>query len=793
MDPSLPADFHSGPFLPPSSRVNIHPDTTTSPSTNTNPQTPPDIIESSTSQSPSSAAHTPSTTTKCTSFAVPSSPSSSQPSSAAARYPFLSNPYNGTTPSGKSMSRSTSLSTGTFTLPSESSPISPSTGASSNISQRIPSFSRQRRSTFSSPQPMSKRVQLFWRRLPSLMQEEWNLLVGYGLWFLVVCICGSFLIGMFDLRGFYSSYFCSTYGKCKDFQKNDLQILNVLDFTMPAFGFLFDVFPIFGRFGKPYVFLGTIIMVVGSIVIALDIPSLSYVTQQNVKLYLGFLLLGVGAIIFRVIVNALVVRNGRVLGEKGGNRGFVFVGIADRLGKISAFPFSDFLMSNTVDHNFLPISGVYIGTSALLAALSLLFKDNVKRRMGPIFERAWRLTSSILLNTRVNLPMIYFLSAALLPNNVGTAVDKLWRSRKKYPFNGQTPAYIFQWVFAAHALTFLLYLFLLRPCRNISWRFFMTMIWLGAAFVSLTEQMIVYEAYEALGMSAEMMFFVRFALRSTVNQTRVLAQSIFIGQLCPLDLEASFFASVFCILDTAGTIAQREWTKYVASVFNTDQDPINPSDVQSAAWFRFGMYFALLLLVVLMPADPVMNPYIDMERDVDNVVKPLERGLVSEEDLNLDLNQPASPNSTTTHVNLQLAQMDPSRHSSGSLPMSTHHDASGDPDSIEVVARGELGMDQVVSPQVLPSPQAVGAVWSSGRSVPLPWTSLSSATYPSAMLTNISPLRPNSKNRRPRPRQGFVPSGGLPQPDAWRKTLPPTVPSGTSTGESWPPATSQTR
>ncbi|KAI8800474.1 hypothetical protein BJ742DRAFT_69667 [Cladochytrium replicatum] len=326
---------------------------------------------------------------------------------------------------------------------------------------------------------------------------------------------------------------------------------------MPGFGFLFDVFPIFGRFGKPYVLLGSISMVVGSIVIAFDLSGLNFSIQQSVKLYLGFVLLGVGVIIFRVMVNALVVRNGRVLGEKGGNRGFAFLAIADRLGKITAFPFSDFLKSNTANRNFLPISGVYIGSSAVLVILSTFFNDKVKRRMGLIFERAWRLTSSILLNTRVNLPMIYFLSAALLPNNVGTAVDKLWRSRNKYPFTDQTPAYIFQWVFAAHALTFLLYLFLLRPCRNISWRLFMTMIWLGAAFVSLTEQMIIYEAYEVLGMSSELMFFVRFALRSCVNQTRVLAQSIFIGQLCPLDLEASFFASVFCILDTAGTIAQR--------------------------------------------------------------------------------------------------------------------------------------------------------------------------------------------------------------------------------------------
>ncbi|KAJ3412651.1 hypothetical protein HDV05_000401 [Chytridiales sp. JEL 0842] len=381
-----------------------------------------------------------------------------------------------------------------------------------------------------------------------------------------------------------------------------------------VYGLLFDNVPLFKRNYQPWYFVSAFIGLVSFIL--LGIPGV--VTSEGSAVGLLFLAV-VSQAMTDTIADGMVVKNARMAGAAGGAGLQTFCWIMLFTGRLIGDPTSGAINGKGGTGTRTLMLYVFAPCSLVLVIVSFFFKEPTHdRKFNPtgIIWTIWRLIKGILLNTKVLLPMIWiFLQGALVPD-IEDAYN-FWlvdRPGGGLVIGADTQAYVGAMGSALSIVGLLVFAkwFTRTPFRTFFFWIQIVIGLLGLFDVAL------YKGWNRNIKIDDLTFYVfGSALGSIIGRFSSMPFLIMAAQMCPQDIEATFYATLTSISNAGANVSTR-WGGVLLSALDVDiVDPVSGEvtwdvvNLEKAIWIRFGMVFVPCLLVFLMPNVSAINPHHD--------------------------------------------------------------------------------------------------------------------------------------------------------------------------------------
>ncbi|KAI8611011.1 BT1 family-domain-containing protein [Chytriomyces sp. MP71] len=313
------------------------------------------------------------------------------------------------------------------------------------------------------------------------------------------------------------------------------------------YGLAFDNFPLFGRKDKPWMVVSGVLSFFGFL--ALGAPVL---TPNPDATTVWFFLALMGLAMSDVIADAMVVKEARRAGEVGGANLQSFCWILSSMGGIVGRPLAGFINGEDGSGSRVLLGGVYSALSLLGCAVTLLHRETRVKEgwsLARFGGQLTRLLQAIVGNRLVWLPMTWIvLNQAIVPE-VSAAMN-FWK-KDVIDIGADKKAYIDTVGDMFGILGLVLYTrhFKRTPFALL---FFWTQI--AVALFALTDLVLVYRLNLAMGLSDEFFLIGSGTIINTLYSFQGMPFLVLAAQLCPKDIEATFYAAMMSLGNIGGNI-----------------------------------------------------------------------------------------------------------------------------------------------------------------------------------------------------------------------------------------------
>ncbi|KAJ3068259.1 hypothetical protein HDU98_008590 [Podochytrium sp. JEL0797] len=314
------------------------------------------------------------------------------------------------------------------------------------------------------------------------------------------------------------------------------------------YGLIFDSFPLFGRKDIPWMVISGLISFIGFL--ALGIPALTPTPDATT---FWFFLALMGLAMSDVIADAMVVVQARAAGQNGGANLQAYCWVLSGIGAFFGRPLAGYI-NGTDGQGSRLLLGVVYSTSSLLGCLvTLLHKEQKCENPHWSVNRFWsqlvRLFSAVFGNRLVWLPMSWIvLNQAIVPD-VSAAMN-FWK-KDEIGIGADKKAYIdtIGDVFAFFGLIAYTRYF---KRTKFSLIFFWTQILV--AICGMSDIVLVKRWNVEAGISDIFFLIGSQTIINTLYTFQAMPFFVLAAQLCPKDIEATFYAAMMSIGNIGGNI-----------------------------------------------------------------------------------------------------------------------------------------------------------------------------------------------------------------------------------------------
>ncbi|KAJ3354343.1 hypothetical protein HDU83_005498 [Entophlyctis luteolus] len=295
-----------------------------------------------------------------------------------------------------------------------------------------------------------------------------------------------------------------------------------------VYGLLFDNFPLFGLKDIPYMMLSGVVAFVGFA--ALGVPSLTY--NPSVTTFWFFLAL-MGLAMSDVIVDAMVVRHAKAAGESGGVDLQAYCWVLSSIGSIIGRPLAGSINGKDGQGSRFLLGVVYSSCSLLGCIVSLLHKEekcsNPSWGIKKFVHQLVRLLESVFGNKLVYLPVAWIiLNQAIVPD-VSAAMN-FWK-KDIIDIGADKKAYI----------------------DTIGDLFSMGGIIVYTRYFKKVKFSIVF-FWTQIAISLFALSDIILTIINTLYSLQSMPFFVLAAQLCPKDIEATFYAAMMSMGNVGGNI-----------------------------------------------------------------------------------------------------------------------------------------------------------------------------------------------------------------------------------------------
>ncbi|KAI8810554.1 BT1 family-domain-containing protein [Cladochytrium replicatum] len=381
-----------------------------------------------------------------------------------------------------------------------------------------------------------------------------------------------------------------------------------------VYGLIFDNFPILKRHYKPWYIVSALIGFASALCLGIQ----GVVTNAGSATALLFLCL-MGMAMCDVIADALVVKKAREAGARGGAALQTFCWIMLYVGYMIGLPISGTIVGKSgadgrINNLFL---WAYMPVAICLLVTSLFIKEEAgEGKWTPMIlvTNFIRLLKSIFLNRFVLLPVLFIFFRGVLNVDIADAYD-FWlydRPDGGVSFGADVQAYIQQLGAFCNIIGLLMYarFFTATPFRKIFFWAQVVMGILGIMDVALYKQWNVAAGFPDLPF-----LIFNSSLSNAFYQLTAMPFLVMAAQLCPADIEATFYAGMTSISNGGNNVATL-WGGAMLIALGVDTvDPVTNErtydlvKLEYAVWIRFALAFAPCLLVWMVPNSSSIDPY----------------------------------------------------------------------------------------------------------------------------------------------------------------------------------------
>ncbi|KAJ3078121.1 hypothetical protein HK102_004722 [Quaeritorhiza haematococci] len=381
------------------------------------------------------------------------------------------------------------------------------------------------------------------------------------------------------------------------------------------YGLLFDNFPLFRRHHQPWMLVSALVSLVGFI--GLGLPEMSNTPDAT----LGYFWLALMSMAMsNVIADAMVVKRARLAGQRGGANLQTFCWIMLYIGSIIGRPTSGTITGSGGQGSRDLMKYAHATTSGLLFIVACFLTEdptNVKWSLKRAGHQVWRLIKGVLFNMKVLLPMTWIvLSNAIVPD-VSSAMA-YWKL-DVVDIGADTQSYIDT---AADLFAMLGLALYALYFKSVSFRvmFGVTQFVSGAFLIF---DCILYNRWNVkIGIPDIWFMMGSDSVYYILSQVQAMPFLIMAAQLCPSDIEASFFATLTS-LSNAGSNASTRWGGFLLNKLGVvssgrgeeGEVQIDYTNLGKALWIRVGLAFVPLLLIWMVPNTSVVDGADEEEKD----------------------------------------------------------------------------------------------------------------------------------------------------------------------------------
>jgi MFS family permease len=379
------------------------------------------------------------------------------------------------------------------------------------------------------------------------------------------------------------------------------------------YGLVFDNAPVFGRHHKPWYMFSAFIGLVAFIL--LGIPEVT--TSLNTVVGLLFMAVASQAMT-DTVADGLVVKNARMAGARGGAGLQSFCWSMFFIGQLIGTPTAGRINGPGGAGSRDLMRFLYAPASLVLVIIALFLKEErTDKKWSPktVVTNFWRLVSGILLNFKVLLPMTWIVLRGLVVPDIGDAYD-FWlfdRPEGGVKIGADLQAYLsaIGSVFSLIGTLLFARFFTTTPFRKIFFWSTFVVGCLGILDVAL------YKGWNrAVGISDIPFLFGNYAIAFAISRLSDMPFLVMAAQLCPADIEATFFATLMS-LSNAGYNASTRWGGILLQALGVDfvdqetgERTYDLVKLEQAIWIRFGLAFLPCILVLfLVPNASAIDPH----------------------------------------------------------------------------------------------------------------------------------------------------------------------------------------
>ncbi|KAJ3204069.1 hypothetical protein HDU67_009782 [Dinochytrium kinnereticum] len=382
-----------------------------------------------------------------------------------------------------------------------------------------------------------------------------------------------------------------------------------------VYGLIFDNVPILGRHDHPYYFLSAVLGLISFI--CLSIENIA-TTELNATILFFFALMAMA--MCDVIADAMVVKRARIAGSRDGAALQTWCWIMLYIGFTIGTPVQGAILGPDGDQALPLMRFVYTPMSACLVVLSLFIKEQPSGRKIALMNipmGIWRLIQGIVLNVKVLLPVLWILlRGALVPDiapawnfwlrNIEIGVDQ----QAYIDASGGVSGIIGLLVFGAF--------FTRTKFRRI---FFVVQFIVGVFGIM---DVALFKGWnKSIGIPDIVFLAGSQNIQEVIGQLAGMPFLIMAAQMCPADIEASYYAALTSVSNGGNNVATR-WGGLLLEKLNIDKGRdekkrriFDLTNLETAMWIRFGMAFVPCLLVFLLPDSAAIDPHGEMAKEAE--------------------------------------------------------------------------------------------------------------------------------------------------------------------------------
>ncbi|KAJ3211174.1 hypothetical protein HDU67_004733 [Dinochytrium kinnereticum] len=366
------------------------------------------------------------------------------------------------------------------------------------------------------------------------------------------------------------------------------------------YGLVFDNFPILGRHDHPYYIISALLGLASA-------TGLFFVALMAMAMC-------------DVIADAMVVKRARLAGSRDGAALQTWCWIMFYVGYIVGTPVAGTIVGEDGSGARRLMHYVYAPLSAALLVLSFFIKEQPSGRKATpygLITGIWRLIQGIVLNTKVLLPAIWILLRGMLVPNIDPAwifwlgnIDIGADQQSYIDASGGISGIIGLLVFGAF--------FTKVPFRRI---FFVVQL-IVATFGIL--DIALFKGWNRRIGIPDIAFLAGSQnIQEVIGQLASMPFLIMAAQMCPADIEASYYAGLTSISNGGNNAANKigglllEKLSIDKGFDASGQRVFDLTNLETALWIRFGMAFVPCLLVFLLPDSAAVDPHGEMAKEAE--------------------------------------------------------------------------------------------------------------------------------------------------------------------------------
>ncbi|KAJ3118327.1 hypothetical protein HDU96_002484 [Phlyctochytrium bullatum] len=382
-----------------------------------------------------------------------------------------------------------------------------------------------------------------------------------------------------------------------------------------VYGLIFDNIPILGRHDHPYYILSALLGLASFICLGMD--NIAPNETSAVGLFWCALM---AMAMCDVIADAMVVKRARLAGSRDGAALQTWCWIMLYVGITIGTPIQGEVLGPEGDRAKQLMLWVYTPMSAGLVILSLFIREQPSGRKIQVMNiplGIWKLIQGIVFNTKVLFPMIWILLRGAIPPNIDAAFNYWLRNIE---INITQQAYIDAAGGIAGILGLLLFggFFSNAKFRRILFVMQFIMATLGILDIAL------YKRWNVAINFPDIVFLAGSqSVQEILGQLQSMPFLVMAAQMCPAEIEASFYAGLTSISNGGNNVATK-WGGWLLETMKIDlgrdargRRNFDLTNLEKVMWLRFGLAYVPCLLVFLLPDASVIDPHGEMAKEAE--------------------------------------------------------------------------------------------------------------------------------------------------------------------------------